>query len=134
MCLYTQMKEPGVAGYDITVYKVLEIRRNRLYAPIHAGYKYQLNKLKKARRFDRTEPLGESYLIVKYGFHTYGDRKTAETFARNMKTTHGNEYCAVECVIPKGTRYYKAFGHGGEFMEYCSEQIIANTIKYKTQD
>lgn len=129
------------AGTDLTVYKIL-IKETKSYkvfsfkwfyyfilsllkinkkiyyiSPVMRKF-YKLNKRNKDIKLNVEElPLnyglyGPDY-IIKEGYHSFA------TLSEALKICTGKNYCMMECIIPKGSYYYK-----NTHLEIVSSNII----------
>lgn len=112
MCFYIEYnndkpKIAKIADKDIICYKTLGIRGNTLISAVK-GFSYEMGKKYCKKRFPsrtiKNQLHGE-------GFHSYTSCRSAY-----------NGCIVVECIIPKGTRYYS------NKHEYCSEAIVINKV------
>lgn len=112
MCLLTDWKKPKIADQDILCYKVVERTKD---------FDVFISEIKKFRY-----KIGKTY---KQHFWNLVVKKKGYNYLEPITTIHGgmfhayrqiqpipaicSEYAAcLECVIPKGTKYY--FGAGNE--------------------
>ena len=134
MCLYTNKEKPEVAEEDITVYKYVKKVREasgkvRLMSPYTEKIEYTEDTLIKDPLFRPTADLtddgrGEFRYEVSYGLHSFGSKEDAVDRAKISRYLDA-ENCVVECVIPKGARYWK----GGELINYyCSDELYVKGI------
>lgn len=139
MCLITRMTEPVVADSDITVYKIMVSRAKRdkeiLEAPVMPDFRYKAGKpyRVKDRRFADTESRDE-YTTVRYGFHSFlynsGAMLALDCYNKidgSDLAMHGKRYCIVECVIPKGARYYHSI-EACPYTELCSQELVVKRV------
>lgn len=134
------------AKEDITVYKVMVLMDERLYSYIQ-GYQYEIGKeyaLKEKIRCYAYDGVG-TYKITK-GFHSYGSecnaylqydccvicsprKETGHTYYETLQIYGNNNGIAiVECVVPKGSIYFK--NTGGELVS-DRIQITGNIVFYR---
>ena len=111
MCLTTNLEHPIVAEKPITCYKVLLHVEDKLFSYYYNEFEWEMDKvhfttLQKVRR------------NVHKGFHSYKDLHSTLVLM-----THAPFTCvAVECIIPKGAKYY--VGKDGDNLEgYVSEKL-----------
>ena len=122
MCLVTRLVKAIKASKDIICYKVyIPSGINDTFVSPYRGY--NMPKLGKRvqtefnNKVDITSRLysGESY--IELGFHSYKNLEDIENLQGVI---------IAECIIPKGTKYYK--GLYGTKESYCSECIILNKV------
>ena len=130
MCLRTKQAKPLRATRDMKVYKVLNVQDTSLsvYKVVSAGKKVyratvecQLHSTVKGFNYElgktyTTQLQTEHYGSVERGFHSY-DYKSPRTVGNHEVGT------IVECVIPKGSLYFKGSNNGK------SKGIISNKIR-----
>ena len=108
------MLEPAIAQKDIIVYKWLNKKEGKLYAPYYRHFNYTLNK-------EYKEFLFCIYGIVNEGFHSIKNKIKAITHFAKYSCI--DKPCLYKCVIPKGSEYYE--GENGFFIKgYASDTII----------
>ena len=115
MCLSTKMLEPAIAQEDIIVYKWLNEKEGKLYAPYYRHFNYKLNKKYKTFLFCI---LG----IVNDGFHSIENRITAVFHYARYGCI--NKASLFKCVIPKGGEYYKGVDSTSNNKGFVSDTII----------
>lgn len=136
MCLFTQQKEAFTAERDITVYKVLELRtekvslpspyfgdRSGFFAPYITSprYEYHRGENKPYRNPSLTEkeygPIEHlhGYKITDGWLHAYLDAWKAERQAATM-----DGCMVVKMKIPKGSRFFV----GANDYEICSDCLF----------
>ena len=113
MCLFTNQKKPLIADRDIICYKIVRrTRYSRRFESLYTHFPYELGKTYKKHFWNRV--VKEKTLISEsriYGgvFHSY----------RRIQSHHPADNLAyVQCIIPKGTKYYE-----GLFGDLCSRAI-----------
>ena len=142
--------DPMVANKDIVCWKVVfcwkdEIKESedvREYnAPYYNQFAYVLNKEYICDSFCTVKLTQKSYWMsrgfarVEYGFHSFATLAAAErelewweARERDNHCVSSREFHILECVIPKGTRYYRGFyleTSEHDHNSYCSEKITA---------
>lgn len=111
MCLTTNLEHPIVAEKPITCYKVLLHVGDKLFSYFYNEFEWEMDKvhfttLQKVRR------------NVHKGFHSYKDLHSTLVLMTRAPFT----CVAVECIIPKGAKYY--VGKDGYDLEgYASEKL-----------
>lgn len=115
MCLRTKMLEPAIAQKDIVVYKWLNEKEDKLYAPYYRHFNYTLNKEHKTFLFC-------IYGTVNDGFHSIKNRITA--VFHYAKYGCINKANLFKCVIPKGSKYYTGQDTSGSNKGFASDTII----------
>lgn len=139
MCLtITPKTRLRTARKDIVCYKVLISRYGKLVSPYYSETEWEVGKTNvEEKRWDVdycSNVFADSYFRVvgKGGFHTLANRKDAEKFLR-VKPNRGHEpnrrhnIVVVECVIPKGTKYYTGT-QGMTDDGYCSKSLRIEKI------
>lgn len=131
---------PSIAKTDIVVYKIVRIKENKL-CPYFYYFDtiYIINKINPLINIELEESL-EHYACINKGYHSYFtipkiykykfsdddvifvNYNTKYKFLRDTYELN-DPLCLVECVIPKGTKYY--VNHLGECV---SEQLIITKI------
>lgn len=120
MCLFTEQTKPLIAEEDIVCYKIYcyyngELRtpwRNALIPKKDETVTVNLEKtpFKGYVRFGHhsLEHLGDTFFVASILSYSWSDLTTV-----------------VECVIPKGSKYYHGIFYfkGKEYSSYCSESI-----------
>jgi hypothetical protein len=117
MCAYVNNNKPSVATEDITCYKVLEVivddkTGQAVYrSPNFTEYSYQIGKTYKVS-------LGLIKTKSQYAFGEY--RTTTGLYSFDMLMAvrlacqewkyqnFDRQYACFECIIPKGSKYYKS--------------------------
>ncbi len=101
-------KKPLRAKEDIIVYKVLEVHNRGVepqYQSQYRGTEYTLGEVKKAIKFSSYIDWWHNSkweLSINKGLHAYTNRSYAFSQAKRE-----SGWSVVECVIPKGTLYFK---------------------------
>ena len=122
MCLTSRRRISKKARHDIEVWKVVT---TGWHAPLHRMFQYK--KDNRCEEFEKVAPMSCRFACswwfqIYQGFHSYNNKKDAESMAewfndkdqpRSMRVT-----CVVKAVIPKGSRYYKGMDN-----DYCSEYL-----------
>lgn len=129
MCLYTKESEPSQATEDIKCYKVYLFDYNECCSP------YIEMTIPNFGQYINTE-LGKAFFYYKEdifytiseGFHSFELLSDIKEFCENYFTN----YLIVECIIPKGSFYYK--GSFIRYSNYCSDTIILNKVVYSSKD
>ena len=116
MCLVTKLEHPIVAEKPITCYKVLLHIKDKLISYFYSDFKWEMDKVHTTtlRKGEKSE-YGQT---VYQGFHSYKDIHSVL-----LPMTFTPYPClAVECIIPKGAKYY--VGKDGNNCDgYASEKI-----------
>lgn len=155
MCLIPNTKNCLIAEEDITVYKYVSMRlhvkegnyKGRLIHPEEAVMNkvYYMDTVFEPvwiSPFERTNPLiytlgetineprfeTENVGEVNLGLHSYADMEDAMMRADIFKFTDGAT-AVLECVIPKGTRYWKSVRSPHDD-QYCSESLRVKKVVY----
>lgn len=118
MCLVTKLEHPIVAEKPITCYKVLWHSGDKLFSLYHSEFKWEMDRVH-FTTLQEGEKLEDGRGTVNQGFHSYKDlHSTLTVMARTFYPC-----LAVECIIPKGTKYYT--GEDGDKCDgYASEKLI----------
>ena len=132
----------NIAKEDIIVYKIVRMKGNKLYPYFyHFNNIYTINKVNPLINIELEESLEEThYACINKGYHSYAmipeiykykfsdddvifvNYNTKYKFLRDTYELD-DPLCLVECIIPKGTKYY--VNHLGECV---SEQLIVTKI------
>lgn len=134
MCLrISKGSAPLIADSDITVYKVVKINGNSIFAPYQdafLGYIQNLPiKLEENGTEFETLYYDEENAIEGGGFHSFHFLCSAITEQKWFKKWIASDVQGVivlKCIIPKGTLYYK--GLFEYTVSYCSKQLIIQKI------
>lgn len=129
MCLLTKESEPSQATKDIKCYKVYLFNYNECCSPftettIPNFGQYINTELGKAFFYYKED----IFYTVNEGFHSFELLSDIKEFCENYFTN----YLIVECIIPKGSFYYKGFFI--RYSNYCSDTIILNKVVYSSKD
>lgn len=117
-----KLLEPKVAKKDIVCWKLMatEQRSEREYVSYFYGYVYELNRKEALNKPMEVElksfDLSTRQYQVGAAFHSYKITKKARTY---IGIKHG---ILVECIIPKGAKYYE--GVNGMDECYTSDSIV----------
>lgn len=143
MCLITQQTKPSIATKDIEVHKYLlpTFNKEEFTSILFKNYVYKLGVLNKTNIEENSEYLfADSYAqkVVRkihpyfsgttcnvYDFFSYG--QGFHSFIKNRKgeiNRNNPEAVLVECVIPKGSKYY---------LDLSKTLLISNQIIIKKQ-
>jgi hypothetical protein len=117
MCAYVNNKKPSVATEDITCYKVLEVivddntGQAAYLSPNFTDYQYQIGKNYKASLgLIRTKSI---YALGKYrtttGLYSFDMLMAVRSACQEWEYQNTDrKYACFECIIPKGSKYYKS--------------------------
>lgn len=117
MCGYINNKKPSVATEDITCYKVLEVVVNdntgqtTYRSPNFMDYSYQIGKNYKAELgLTRTK---SQYALGEYrtttGLYSFNMLMAVRLACQEWELLNPDrQYACFECIIPKGSKYYKS--------------------------
>jgi hypothetical protein len=120
MCLVIKSEHPIVAEKPITCYKVLWHKEDKLYSFVYSTFEWEMNKVH-TTTLQEGEKLEDGRGTVNQGFHSYKDLHSA-WLSINRAPCECLECLAVECIIPKGAKYYT--GEDGDNLEgYASEKL-----------
>ena len=116
MCLLCKYNKPNVAMGDIVCYKWMKktkwidmlLTKRRYQSPIYGKFKWKVNEEYyqpiNEKEIKHDPLLGTYFLCV--GFHSLSRKNY---FPRHIFPSHYYyELVQVECVIPKGTRYFRS--------------------------
>lgn len=118
MCLITKLEQPKVAEKPITCYKVLWHSGDKLLSFFHYNFEWEMDKVH-FTTLQEGEKLADGRGTVNQGFHSYKDLHSALVFMARSPFS----CLAVECIIPKGAKYYT--GEDGDNIEgYASEKLM----------
>lgn len=117
MCAYVNNKKPSVATEDITCYKVLEVivddntGQAAYLSPNFTDYQYQIGKNHKASlgliRTKSQYALGEYRTTT--GLYSFDMLMAVRSACQEWKFQNPDRhYACFECIIPKGSHYYKS--------------------------
>lgn len=117
MCAYVNNKKPSVATEDITCYKVLEVivddntGQAAYLSPNFTDYQYQIGKNYKASlgliRTKSIYALGEYRTTT--GLYSFDMLMAVRSACQEWKFQNPDRhYACFECIIPKGSKYYKS--------------------------
>jgi hypothetical protein len=132
MCLYTKQILPIRARKDITCYKVVVVSQHngvKLFRSPYYGVRLYLGEPYVALPINRRLPLLFRRQIIFNGIHMveegYSHCYTDYEFAKDRCAFISNEYgspttCILECIIPKGTLYFKS----DDKIEICAKEIL----------
>lgn len=131
MCLYTKQILPIRARKDITCYKaVIVLKRHdvKLFtSPFYWGHLClgePYVAVPKERLFSRqfSQILYDGIRRVEEGYiHCYIDYELAKECCASRSTAYGRPTtCILECIIPKGTLYFKS----DDGLEVCAKEIL----------
>ncbi len=121
MCLITEQKTPLIAEEDVIVYKVLETRLRSYFKYFQYTqnelFETQIREIEKGKTWVSTCSLDGDYLTAKYNVFRVGDLYNNPNL---ICLKYGFHSCIsievakkisgvfiYECVIPKGSEYYK---------------------------
>ena len=119
MCLVTKLEHPIVAEKPITCYKVLwRLGVNKLRSYFHSDFEWEMDKVH-TTTLHKSQKLEDGRRSVNQGFHSYKGLHSAMVFMNSTQLT----CVAVECIIPKGTKYY--VGEDRDYRKgYASEKLM----------
>lgn len=119
MCLVTKLTSPIITKEPITCYKVLwRLGVNQLRSYFHSEFEWEMDKVH-ATTLHKGKKLENGLTTVYQGFHSYKDLQSTMRFLSTTQLTS----VAVECIIPKGAKYYD--GEDGDHREgYASDKLI----------
>lgn len=117
MCAYVNNKKPSVATEDITCYKVLEVivddntGQAAYLSPNFTDYSYQIGKTYKVSlgliRTKSIYALGEYRTTT--GLYSFDMLMAVRSACQEWEYQNPDRhYACFECIIPKGSKYYKS--------------------------
>lgn len=117
MCLVLNDFTKYIAVDNITVYKVVAVTNGVMHA-IWRFFEYKYHKLYKLSVPLRTYTLFSHDVITQNGFYSFDNWDDA--WILHLRCLDKSQYTTkiVECVLPKGTEYYKT-----------NNIIVSNQIK-----
>jgi len=123
MCLITNQKKPHTATCDMVVYKLLRKNASSLY---HSTMTYELGKLYKTKIMlgtskycfddEDTDEVTKAYgcnWSYDYSIFSFGEGFHSAIYPDRFTSTVGHSFSGwqgkaiFECIIPKGSKYYK---------------------------
>lgn len=130
MCLFTKESKPSQATENIKCYKVYLFDYNECCSP------YAEMTIPNFGQYTNTQlgkafiSVGEEYPYTVYeGFHSFELLSDIKEYCDYNRFT---KFLIVECIIPKGSFYYKGFY--ARRSNYCSDTIILNKVVYSNKD
>ena len=131
MCLITFQDEPFVAEEDIVCFKRLVLDKNNRFVTPVIKRKIQGVVISGKRLYRARGIFRRAYIDPVFPWDTIVDRGWIHTYTVTPIFFHGNDGVWFECVIPKGTKYWKS-NNGKEyasssirFVKPCEKQIYA---------
>jgi len=136
MCWVSSQAVKQIAEEDIKVFKIGESHGGR-FCSMYKGFKYQLNQLYSVNIYINKDDDGE--FVGSRGFHSYdpsivhleiSDNNAIPRWVVYVEQrsldfdTCDAYYVKAECVIPKGSVYYK-----NDFGEIISNQVIIKNVE-----
>jgi len=121
MCfaIHPEYQEKLIAKKDIVCYKVLDKIESRYFGP-YQGTEYRFGRVRKSVIGEVDE--WKTHKQVGKGLHSYMTLKKAKYRHNDISYVCDGIAVLFECVIPKGSEYYK--NPDGAKMEYISNQLI----------
>lgn len=119
MCFTTKKSHEKAqpAPYDLTGFKVLEVRGDLLRSPIQSGTKWTMGKSKTASKFEEQA----SWSSVNQGLHCFNSLQNAIKGWTNLKTSKSEKIFLV--TIPQGTLVYM------NDSQYCAKKMILENVE-----
>ena len=119
MCAYINNNKPSVATEDITCYKVLEVivddntGQKTYRSPNFADYSYQIGKNYKAVLGHQETEGRDIGSIGRYrtttGLYSFNMLYAGHLACQEWVLLNPDrQYACFECIIPKGSKYYKS--------------------------
>lgn len=116
MCLTAEHLYAFVATEDIKCYKILQKDMKSYY---HGDFQWKIGKLYETDM----EMISNKSKSIGKAFHSYCSFFDAQEIHIHL----GMSALVVECIIPKGARYYCGY-HGYDTLGYASNQLIVNRV------
>lgn len=119
MCLFTKDLEPLISTYDITCYKILEVKDDKFLSP-YQKYPFEIGKEVTDKVSPDPQDVFDYQMIEEGYFHSFTRPSYAEEILpvlrrRNKKAN----YKIFEAVIPAGTQYLM----GQQDVDICSKTL-----------
>lgn len=76
-------------------------------------------------------PIGLKFgkrLVLDGGYNSFDTLEMAKKFCYHMIPKNGSDIIITECIIPKGSEYYKGFHDSNYFNGYKSKNIIIKNV------
>lgn len=131
MCLYTLQDKPFVAEEDIVCYKRLVLNESDRFVTPVIGRKIPDAVISGRRLYKAMGLFRRVYVSPAFPFLNVVDRGWIHTYTTTLNLFHRDDGVLFECVIPKGTKYWKS-KDGNEyasssirFVKPCEKQIRA---------
>ena len=129
MCLYPSELKASEADAPMTVYKIMQLKKNGL-ASYYQDFGYTLGQTYYELDFIKEIELGD---IVRYGFHAYTTLERAIKVYASLVCVDDMQhhpFVLVQCEVPKGAMYYRGTSDSWHIGDPLSEQeICASEIK-----
>lgn len=131
MCLHTNQSKPFIAKEDITCYKIVnKISDTKVESDVMEFF-YTLNKLYTIPELKlvKSKIIGSYFkkYIIAEGFHSYIQLSDAVIDCKCELSLLSSTRIIVECIIPKGSKYFLGY-NDYRFECYCSDKIIITNI------
>ena len=137
MCGYINNKKTSVATEDITCYKVLEVivddntGQTTYHSPNFTVYQYRIGETyKETLGLIRTK---SQYTLGKYrtttGLYSFDMLMAVRSACQEWEFLYPDrQYACFECIIPKGSKYYKSLDF--QITQLVSDQLqVIHMIK-----
>lgn len=126
MCLRIKERKQQTATHPITVYKIVIQIDNDYYTP-YTNTPILPETLQGLVPFEakgKAHVIKDvfSLMVSKGTIHTHANASEAFYIADFLNRKSSEHHIVYECEIPKGVKYYKGKGEGGD-NEYASKQI-----------
>lgn len=143
MCLITYMKHPQVAQQDIVCWKILReeqfSHKENLVVTVYRDFAVTLDKeitphgspdVRETRMFDNGEQV-QCFAVNGGFFHSFVSYQDAVVEADEMLYIRRNfssktKLILAECIIPKGTEYYRGTFDG--IQSYASRKLFIKGV------
>lgn len=124
MCLDTNQNQiPLIAEEDITVYKLLRNNGDGRLLSMYRYMHYQIGEeyTSELKYFTNEYPVEDAIAYVEEGLHSYSSTaiELVQFFAQN--SDYNGDIIVVECVVPKGAKYY--VGTFGGYDSIASDRL-----------
>lgn len=136
MCLVTNTVNPKIAEHDILVYKILQYRDGKYYAPYSESFQYKKGKntpIKNLSNDITFDKICGTFNVHAGWLHSYNSHAEnaifnvdykLHQFINSIDDEDDYTYVVALMLIPKGAKYYKSIND----FEYCSDSLVWHGI------
>ena len=121
MCMISRFDALNIAEEDITVYKVVKIENEKIFAPVYSSFEYKKGEKYHSEDFNNVS-VSSYALYISHGFHVFKNEIQAVKSAYGLRKMFKENYTVFVCIIPKGARYYE--GMFSSMGMLCAEDLI----------